>query len=140
MCLFLPTVCRFPGTWPLRQSARLWAVRIRLVSNSKSGVCTSLNRKQDREWQTLILSGDHPNFRENALGVKRPFSELWERSGYSQSSSRSPENNSRNAKSHSRNGISRDLCNAKTTILGATPGAIPGIDGTPHPERRKLTD
>ena len=25
--------------------------------------------------------GDHPNFRKNALGVKRPFSELWERSG-----------------------------------------------------------
>ena len=27
---------------------------------------------------------------------------------------------------------SHDLCNAKTTILGATPGAIPGIDGNPH--------
>ena len=27
---------------------------------------------------------------------------------------------------------SRDLCNAKTTILRATPGAIPGIDGNPH--------
>ena len=26
----------------------------------------------------------------------------------------------------------RDLCNAKATILGATPGAIPGIDGNPH--------
>ena len=25
--------------------------------------------------------GNHPNFRKNALGVKRPFSELWERSG-----------------------------------------------------------
>ena len=25
--------------------------------------------------------GDHPNFRKNALGVKSPFSELWERSG-----------------------------------------------------------
>ena len=24
--------------------------------------------------------GDHPNFRRNALGVKRPFSELWESS------------------------------------------------------------
>ena len=27
---------------------------------------------------------------------------------------------------------SHDLCNAKTTILGATPGGIPGIDGNPH--------
>ena len=27
---------------------------------------------------------------------------------------------------------SRDFCKAKTTILGATPGAIPGIDGNPH--------
>ena len=25
--------------------------------------------------------GDHPNFRKNALGVKRPFSELSESSG-----------------------------------------------------------
>ena len=25
-----------------------------------------------------------------------------------------------------------DLSNTKTTILGATPGAIPGIDGNPH--------
>ena len=25
-----------------------------------------------------------------------------------------------------------DLGNTKTTILGATPGAIPGIDGNPH--------
>ena len=24
--------------------------------------------------------------------------------------------------------VSHDLCNAKTTILGATPGAIPGIE------------
>ena len=27
---------------------------------------------------------------------------------------------------------SRDLSNTKTAILGATPGAIPGIDGNPH--------
>ena len=27
---------------------------------------------------------------------------------------------------------SHDLSNTKTTILGATPGAIPGIDGHPH--------
>ena len=27
---------------------------------------------------------------------------------------------------------SHDLCNANATILGATPGAIPGIDGNPH--------
>ena len=27
---------------------------------------------------------------------------------------------------------SHDLSNTKTTILGATPGAIPGVDGSPH--------
>ena len=27
---------------------------------------------------------------------------------------------------------SHDLSNTKTTILGATPGAIPGVDGNPH--------
>ena len=27
---------------------------------------------------------------------------------------------------------SHDLCNVKTRIVGATPGAIPGIDGNPH--------
>ena len=30
---------------------------------------------------TFQKPGNHPNFRKNALGVKRPFSELWERSG-----------------------------------------------------------
>ena len=38
---------------------------------------------------------------------------------------------SRNTKFHSRNGIPRPS-NAKTTILGATPGEIPGIDGNLH--------
>ena len=28
--------------------------------------------------------------------------------------------------------VSHDLCDAKTRILGATPGAIPVIDGNPH--------
>ena len=51
--------------------------------------------------------GNHPNFRENALGVKRPFSELWERSGAFSEQLSGFENNSRNAKSHSRNGVSR---------------------------------
>ena len=33
-------------------------------------------------WQGLFQKpGDHPNFRKNALGVKRPFSELSESSG-----------------------------------------------------------
>ena len=51
--------------------------------------------------------------------------------GYSRSSSQSSENNSWNE-----NPIlgmaARDLSNAKTTILGATLGAIPGIDANPH--------
>ena len=35
------------------------------------------------QYEDLIVQkpGHHPNFRKNALGVKRPFSELWERSG-----------------------------------------------------------
>ena len=41
--------------------------------------------------------GDHPYSRTNALGVKRLFSELWESSGYSRSSSRSSENTVHNA-------------------------------------------
>ena len=32
---------------------------------------------------------------------------------------------------------SHDLSNTKTTIFGATPGAIPGIDGNPHLGIRK---
>ena len=51
--------------------------------------------------------GDHPNFRKNALGVKRPFSELSESSGYSRSRSRNWKFHSRNTKFHSRNGLSR---------------------------------
>ena len=33
---------------------------------------------------------------------------------------------------------SHDLCNAKTTILGATPGGILGIDGCPHERKCKM--
>ena len=50
---------------------------------------------------------DHPNFRKNALGVKRSFSELSESSGYSRSSSRNSNFHSRNTQFHSRNGIPR---------------------------------
>ena len=51
--------------------------------------------------------------------------------GYSGSSYRSSKHTSRNEKSIL--GIaSLDLSNTKTTILGATPGAIPGIDGNPN--------
>ena len=32
---------------------------------------------------------------------------------------------------------SHDLSNTKTTILGATPGAIPGIDGNTHDQVQK---
>ena len=39
---------------------------------------------------------------------------------------------SRNAKFHSRNGISRLEQYEKPQILGATPGAIPGIDWNPN--------
>ena len=67
--------------------------------------------------------GDHPK------GVKRPFSEGGSNPGYSLGGSRSSENNSQNPILGM---ASHDLCNVKTTILGAAPGAIPGIDGNPH--------
>ena len=55
-----------------------------------------------------LKPGDHPNFRKDALGVKRPFSELSESSGgNSRSSSRNWKFHSRNTKFHSRNGLSR---------------------------------
>ena len=34
---------------------------------------------------------------------------------------------------------SHDLSNTKTTIFGATPGAIPGIDGDPHEKKKNLS-
>ena len=76
--------------------------------------------------------GDNPNFRNNALGVKRPFSELWESPGvFSQQPLKF-----RKVILGMRNSIlgmaSHDLNNTKTTILGATPGAIPRIHGNPH--------
>ena len=77
--------------------------------------------------------GDHPNFRKNALGVKRPFSELSESSGVF-----SEQLGIGNSILGIRNSIlgmaSHDLINTKTTILGATLGAIPGIAANP-PER-----
>ena len=45
------------------RSSFLWGVEGRFVSNK------------------IQKPGDHPNFRKNALGVKRPFSELSESSG-----------------------------------------------------------
>ena len=83
---------------------------------------------------------DVKNFR--SLGTTtisgKTFSE-WK--GHSWSSRRVPgysRSSSRNSKFHSRNvnpilGMaSHDLSNAKTTILGSTLGAIPGIEGNPH--------
>ena len=66
---------------------------------------------------------------------------LSEGKGHSRSSRRVPgysRNSSRNSKFHSRNTksilgmASHDLSNTKTTILGATPGVIPGIGGNPQ--------
>ena len=79
--------------------------------------------------------GDHPNLRKNALGVKRPFSELSESSGvFSESLAEFeiPFSEYVDTTFYSRNTASHDLSNTKTKILGATPGAIPGIDGNPH--------
>ena len=52
--------------------------------------------------------------------------------GYSRSNSRNSETDSRNAKFHSRNGILRLEQKEKTTILGATSGAIRGVGGNPR--------
>ena len=78
--------------------------------------------------------GDHPNFRKNALGVKRPFSELWESSGVFSEHLGSEFRNSILGIRNSILGMaSHDLSrHTKNKILGATPGAIAGIDGNPH--------
>ena len=61
-----------------------------LANFHKSFVSWVLNRESTEHWDfhrlepyTKLYSepGDHPNFRKNALGVKRPFSELSESSG-----------------------------------------------------------
>ena len=81
--------------------------------------------------QKVQKPGDHPNFRKNALGAKRPFSELWESSGaFTEKRSRS--SGKRFSEFKLLGMGSHDLSNTKTKILGATPGAIPGIDGNPH--------
>ena len=71
--------------------------------------------------------GGHLNFRKNALGVKRPFSEL--------QGIRAATVRIKKVILAIRNYIlgmaSHDLSNTKTTILRATPGAILGIDGGP---------
>ena len=73
----------------------------------------------------IQMLGDHPNFmKKTFLGVKKRFSELLE-------GSQNSETDSRNAKFHSQNGISR-LKQYENMILGGTPGAILGIDGHPH--------
>ena len=51
--------------------------------------------------------GNHPNFRKNALRAKGHSQSSGRVPGYSRSSSRSSKINSRIAKSHSRNGVSR---------------------------------
>ena len=74
--------------------------------------------------------GDHPNFKKKALrGKKRPFSELGILGAALglQKMILGMRNPILGMASHDLS----DLCNAKTTILGATPGAIPGIHGNP---------
>ena len=51
---------------------------------------------------------------------------------YSRGNSRSSEHNSLNVRNPILGMASHDLCNAKTRILGATPGAIPEIERNPH--------
>ena len=60
---------------------------------SRSGICCLLAfhktstrkkkrlKKRRKIYSEVQKSGDHPNFRKNALGVKRPFSELSESFG-----------------------------------------------------------
>ena len=76
--------------------------------------------------------GNTPISGKNALGVKRPFVELSESSGvFSEQLSEFEIPFSEYEIPFSEYEI-HNLRNTKTTILGATPGAIPGIDGNPH--------
>ena len=80
---------------------------------------------------TLQKPGNHPNFRKNALGATRPFSELWESSGVF-SAAFGVQKTVLGMRNPIIGMASRDLSNAKTTILGATLGAIPGNGGKPN--------
>ena len=89
-------------------------------------VCTLLKEQRSEAWEPPPISG-------KTLSERKGHSRCSGRvPGYSRSSSQSSKNNFRNEKSHSWNGTSHDLSNTKATILGATLGAIPGIDGNPH--------
>ena len=75
--------------------------------------------------------GDHPNFRKNALGVKRPFSELLGEFRGILGAVLGVQKVILGMRNSILGMASCDLSSTKTTILGATPGAIPGIDGKP---------
>ena len=75
--------------------------------------------------------GDHPNFRKNAL-AKRSFSELSESSGGILGAALGIQKLILGMRKSILRMPSHDLSNTKTTILGATPGAILGFDGHPH--------
>ena len=86
-----------------------------------------------RKTRTLLQKlGDHSNFRKKLSEGKGHSRSSRRVPGYSRSSSLNSKTDSRNAKFHSWNGLSRLMSSTKTTILGATPGAILGIDGNPH--------
>ena len=78
--------------------------------------------------------GDHPSFRKNALGVKRPCSKLWESSGVFSEFRK----NSRNEKSHSRNGASRlEQCESHNSRSNSRSDSRSCCKGGP-PRARKI--
>ena len=93
----------------------------------------SARLSMDIRWSFVQKPGNHPDFKKNALGAERPFSELWEFRGILGAalgigkSILGIRNSILGMASH-------DLINTKPTILGATLGAIPGIAANP-PER-----
>ena len=92
LCQRMQSARRAIGTDPTRSKRQLSKVRdqyflIQLLLDTAG--TTSRYYSYDYWYWVLLLKlllvlkkpGDHPNFRKNALGVKRPFSELRESSG-----------------------------------------------------------
>ena len=79
-------------------------------------------------------AGDHPNFRKNALGVEKAILGAQGEFRAILGATLGVQKLIIGMRNPILGMVSHDLSNAKTTILGATLGAIPGIAANP-PER-----
>ena len=95
-------------------------------------VCRSGKMRNRQESRLFQKPGNHHIFRKNALGVKRPFSELWESSGVFSEQLLESRNWFSEWKIPFSEWHLTTCATQKTTILGATLGATSRSDGNPH--------